>query len=400
MPNITINIEDQGAPPMVTVEQAPEETLKAYNEGEPAEDVVLKPYPNEHAARLRSPGDFNPDTFRRTRDGTIYGSKKVPNTIGVIWGKLKGSDAPDDPPIPQALRFPTKDWTAAAAKKWLSDNKVKHQAFEAAAGKSLDDDNGWDDETVVDETAEGQKGPYGRFDRFEELAETHAELQTLIGKGEARYKFIQPVSIKADVQDVGNRRVPVRLTMAIVDDDKEVLLPKGMNIKRYRKLPVVLWSHQWAEMPVGRNIWPFKIMDDEVRSVAEMLPEGIDTRADGIVRYLDSGFPLGVSVGVRYDEVHPPTERELRAHPEWAGARQIVSKWTLYEYSFTPVGSNPEAMALGIEKGRITSASLRLLELPVKVTVVPAAVQEFAPKQKKCYTVTERVVRPRRHTRI
>ncbi len=92
----------------------------------------MMPLPNEHAARLKSPGDFDPKTFRRTAGGTIYGSIKVPASIGIIWGKLKGSAKPSDMPIPQSLRFAKDKWTVGEAKKWLKDNKVKYQSFEPA----------------------------------------------------------------------------------------------------------------------------------------------------------------------------------------------------------------------------------------------------------------------------
>jgi hypothetical protein len=98
------------------------------------------PYPNEHSARLRDPGDFDPKTFRRTNGGTLFGRIKVPVTIGVIWGKLKGSAKPSDPPLVQALRFPTKNWTAAAARKWLKDNNVKAIAFEEAKKEEQSDE--------------------------------------------------------------------------------------------------------------------------------------------------------------------------------------------------------------------------------------------------------------------
>lgn len=90
------------------------------------------PYPNEHSARLQDPKRFNPKNFRRTEGGTIYGRIRVPKTIGIIWGKLKGKDKPSDNPIPQALRFPVKYWTVEKAKKWLKDNNVKYQKFEPA----------------------------------------------------------------------------------------------------------------------------------------------------------------------------------------------------------------------------------------------------------------------------
>jgi len=96
-----------------------------------------KPYPNEHSARITSPGLFDEKTFRRTKDGTIYGSKKVPATAAVIWGKLKGTAKPSDNPIPQSIRFPTDNWTAAQAKTWLKDNNITYERFEAAS-KSLE----------------------------------------------------------------------------------------------------------------------------------------------------------------------------------------------------------------------------------------------------------------------
>lgn len=99
---------------------------------------VQNPYPNEHAARLRDPADFDAKTFRRTAGGTIFGKTKVPSTIGIILGKLKGKSAPADSPIVQALRFPIKNWTESEARKWLKDNSVKFISFEPAKEEKKD----------------------------------------------------------------------------------------------------------------------------------------------------------------------------------------------------------------------------------------------------------------------
>ena len=93
------------------------------------------PYPNEHAARLRKPGDFADGTFRRVKGGTLYGKIAVPKTVSVIWGKLKGKSGKGDPVVAQSLRFPTSDWTATKAKRWLINNGVKYIKFEPAAEK-------------------------------------------------------------------------------------------------------------------------------------------------------------------------------------------------------------------------------------------------------------------------
>ena len=92
-----------------------------------------KPFENEHSARIKSPNLFDADTFRRKADGTIYGKLKVPATVAVIWAKFKEQNKPSDQPHPQALRFPTKSWTVAQAKKWLKDNNVKYEKFEPAS---------------------------------------------------------------------------------------------------------------------------------------------------------------------------------------------------------------------------------------------------------------------------
>jgi len=98
------------------------------------------PFENEHSARLRSPDDFNADTFRRTEGGTIFGRVAVPETIDVIWGKLKGADGPDDFPVPQALRFPVDHWTAAEARDWLEENQVTYILFEEATNTETGDE--------------------------------------------------------------------------------------------------------------------------------------------------------------------------------------------------------------------------------------------------------------------
>lgn len=98
--------------------------------------VVLSPR-TEHRVRLRNPSDFKerPDwadggKFRRTNGGTIFGSIKVPDSVGIIWGQLKtqmGEQA-----SPQALRFKVSSWDVESAKKWLSEHRIKYILFEAA----------------------------------------------------------------------------------------------------------------------------------------------------------------------------------------------------------------------------------------------------------------------------
>jgi hypothetical protein len=86
----------------------------------------LKPYPNEHACRLREPGEFQADTFRRMQ--REHEGKK----FSVIMGRLKGEDTMTE----QAYRYADDVWTAAEARAHC---KTHEGRFEAATGKSADD---------------------------------------------------------------------------------------------------------------------------------------------------------------------------------------------------------------------------------------------------------------------
>ncbi len=86
------------------------------------------PYPNEHAARVRDPGDFVPESFR---------SKDLKNGVRIIIAKLKGGTAM----VVQAYRFSVDKFTVEQAKKWLEDNKISYIKFEPAfeSGGSMGD---------------------------------------------------------------------------------------------------------------------------------------------------------------------------------------------------------------------------------------------------------------------
>ena len=84
-------------------------------------DPEEKPYPNEHACRMREPGDF--EIFRNRAE------EADGKTIRVIYGQEKGTDEWDI----QSYRMPTSDWSEAEARGYCSDHDgIK---FEPATGE-------------------------------------------------------------------------------------------------------------------------------------------------------------------------------------------------------------------------------------------------------------------------
>ncbi len=78
-----------------------------------------KPLPNEHACRLRDPGDFEAGTFRRV--ARVSDGKKY----AIIMGKLEGEDAMTE----QAYRYDKEVWDESDAETHCEDHDG---SFEAA----------------------------------------------------------------------------------------------------------------------------------------------------------------------------------------------------------------------------------------------------------------------------
>lgn len=85
------------------------------------ENIEIRPYKNEHAARIKSPGQY--DSFRRKNN---YFGKG----IHVIFG-IKGKKSEV-----QSIRFDSSKFTVKEAKAWLKKHGYKPILFEPATGSN------------------------------------------------------------------------------------------------------------------------------------------------------------------------------------------------------------------------------------------------------------------------
>jgi len=117
------------------------------------------PFPNEHAARLQDPGKYI--RFRRQNDAGGSG-------VDFIFGITRDQKAEL-----QAIRFDAGKFTAAEAKKWLSDHGHTAKVFEPATGERNASDFASRLEDWFPVAATG-KFPQGDLteDIFDQLADT------------------------------------------------------------------------------------------------------------------------------------------------------------------------------------------------------------------------------------
>lgn len=149
------------------------------------------------------------------------------------------------------------------------------------------------------------------------------------------------------------------ITTNSIDRDREVVLPKGINFDRYMKNPLVFFGHESWKMPIGKTVW---IKSRGNTLVAKAVPAPTD-QAQDVFKMIDGGFLKAVSIGFDpspyADQNGPPTEKELRAKPEWASVRRVWRKVDLLEWSVVGIPSNPDALIEAVEKGLLLSDETR-----------------------------------------
>jgi HK97 family phage major capsid protein/HK97 family phage prohead protease len=142
-------------------EEDPAALIRVYRDGDPTDTMVghrfsaltkisdirgyyaKRPYPNEHAARIADPAQF--DDFRREADA---GGTGVDFIFGIKDGE---SDI-------QSIRFDADVFTAGEAREWLDENEFEPLEFEEATGeREGTSENMPEGDTIAASNLEGRK---------------------------------------------------------------------------------------------------------------------------------------------------------------------------------------------------------------------------------------------------
>jgi hypothetical protein len=326
-------------------------------DGNPDSEGGVMPYPNEHAARLRRPGDF-------VRIRQLWARKG----IRALGGPLK-SDPGGGAKI-QALRFNKDKWSVTEAKKWLREHDYKPILFEPASEKGM---SAYASKTVYRDC----EGPLGfpmasHVAKFVEdaMKKLPQECKELISDGIMR----RSKAAKIDPQ-LEDRTEVSAITMDTVDRDFEVVLPKGLDFKQWAKNPVVTFNHLYSELPAGRGLWARQekrggaVRGYVAKTQYLNRPQGWEGQwmADAYWHYVKEGYLPGKSIGFIPLEVRPPAEKEIRDRPELAGVKRVISKAMILEYALATVQSNPDAILQSTAKcpGHVCDAlGLVITEIP------------------------------------
>lgn len=112
--------------------------------------LAQKAFPNEHACRIRPPGDFQEDSFRRITRETDEGKE-----FAIIIGRLEGEETT----TAQAFRYPISDWTEAEARDacTAAEGILFEPAEPAEPAEPDEDDEDPEEENLEDPETEEEK---------------------------------------------------------------------------------------------------------------------------------------------------------------------------------------------------------------------------------------------------
>lgn len=169
--------------------------------------------------------------------------------------------------------------------------------------------------------------------------------------------------VRLSAIDNSSRSVRVVASTSVLDSHSTIL-DQDWRLDRYLKNPIVLWNHNnFAPGPIslGGAVQPEHLLPigraEDVRVTGSGLEAtlvlasaDLNPLAERILRMIREGLLRSVSVGFRPGKV---AEEKL-------DGREIyrLSQNELYEISFVPIGSNPDAVARSIATERACLAQL------------------------------------------
>ena len=149
--------------------------------------------------------------------------------------------------------------------------------------------------------------------------------------------------------DDAERTVTAVISTGAIDRDKEVLLPKGLDTENYMKNPVVMWAHDYSDMPIGKA----RYIDKKRKEIVAQVEFADSEKANEVYELFKGGFLKAFSVGFIIKKSHAPTPDEIKKTPEWAVVYRVIDEWELLEFSAVPVPANPEALATAVKSATL-----------------------------------------------
>ena len=164
------------------------------------------------------------------------------------------------------------------------------------------------------------------------------------------------VQEKVVTEGLGEGQIRHWISTVTIDTYGEVMLPKGAQLKHYKKNPMVLWGHNYTqpENIMGSNL-QIEATDKGLMTLTQFALG--EEKAARVYRLYKSRHLRMWSVGFipikGAQPKKPKKDADLEKLYEWIPnpeeVQWIHQKWRLLEYSAVPVGANPDALTVAVK---------------------------------------------------
>src|SRR6185312_13335064 len=145
----------------------------------------------------------------------------------------------------------------------------------------------------------------------------------------------------------GERSFIPWISTETVDREGDVVVARGIDFKGFvEDNPCVMAFHDYGRWPIGRCEW---IKVKQANGFAGIYGKAVideDPDSEVVWKKIHRRTARGVSTGstppadLGRGEWGPPTADELKKTPNWTGAKRIVRRCTMIEFSVVPIPMN------------------------------------------------------------
>jgi hypothetical protein len=164
------------------------------------------------------------------------------------------------------------------------------------------------------------------------------------------------INAVADVKKASDGTPTFTFTKEIIDRDGDVVVVDGVDLSEFKKLPVMLWSHDMLQPTVGKWINIEKTKKEITAQPVFATGIGYDLPEilEGLV---EKGFLKACSIGFQasWDDIEQvPATSKMKAH-------QRIHKSSLYECSLVNVPANQAALTKSLKEGSLSDIEMDIL---------------------------------------
>lgn len=140
-----------------------------------------------------------------------------------------------------------------------------------------------------------------------------------------------------------DRTIEFIVSKEIVDRGGDVVKIKGIDLKNFKKNPVIMLSHNHSDLPIGKAI-SMRKTGDELRMKVEFPTPEVYSLGDTVYKLVKGGFLNATSVGII------PDYKSMEFPEGKGGASRIINKCELFEVSVVGIPMNQSALRVKMTK--------------------------------------------------